>query len=1060
MSDPKSDSAEMAVEQICYTWSVNGLGRMNVGYRVRAVSPGLRDLQSARFAHIDSYLRYRQPDGVATSEAPVCLSLAYNGYERILVRKVYRGVDLSNRPSVYFSHLLAGLPDDFTARHAIRLWHCPQLWRETDDDFDSRKVDLEALPYSKLRELVDTSSATFDFTPLWEQLVFTIQVFLAQGVPHHFYVFGHSDRIAALLWGLTHSLPLAMLRDLTFSTYEYDIAKYEAVFVGTLMANDLPATYYNEGYLTVNVDTGRCSPFKTNEELEKYARYAAECLLRRNTFELDSLVAEADKREIASTEEFINLYKRRIVREPLNERQLTTILRQPEHEVETLGEPFVQRECARILVENQDYWNKTGKDKINNLWYIVDELRQKRKNNSLAVAITNFMEEVGKSVADYMEAFIIQDNDDMILHCRDIMITLAPVQRIQNVWLYVLAKYPQNKSAWSQINRKWNIQEWVLRAAGSIQPLPPDESINLWLTVSSWEKLSKLLALPLPENWQKSSVFWLLRQYDAGELPKEAVTVIARYQPVVLNTLVSILQSTPHYTELVIHCFQSLVNHDYKARSSLLISLLNAVKNDSQLIDRFVSVVAFFSPTQLNAIEIDDVLEQCDMEVLICGIDGTAPHLARYLAEYFNNLDLRKVQSPRTQNLLQRFSERRSMSGNPLVINGWMTVAQFLQRSVAKAALDKEELQKLAMTLGVFTSLPNTSGQSRLSIDELLPILMSRIRTESDIIRVVDILGPSLSLSELELLQRMARIIGQSYGQKYTLADVAIYISCGIGEFLRLQQIAGISPFLDTLLEHVSTKEQTQLHNAGQVLWPGEILEGWQNWWNDKVKASMPRFPSIPSIGSAIWSSYAVSKQPAFTAPIPPVASPSQIPETKPPVEYAVKLDNTIVVPYEYYKKMHFMLREGLPYRLNYLRRQNAYDWIQEEIDLSERLLGEVSDRYRSEILAKYLLDDAFLRTEIKHLIETDKNFAQFYDPEQDIHSIIRDFEASIGEKYMKLRGSYTEGDIRKMLLTFIRRDKLHLYLNQDKGWLRKKQTLARWLEQKQKGRKIGYFGQ
>src|SRR5579875_1110814 len=322
----------------------------------------------------------------------------------------------------------------------------------------------------------------------------------------------------------------------------------------------------------------------------------------------------------------------------------------------------------------------------------------------------------------------------------------------------------------------------------------------------------------------------------ALELPKEAVTVIARYQPVVLNTLVSILQSTPHYTELVIHCFQSLVNHDYRVRSSLLISLLNAVKNDSQLIDRFMSVVAFLSPTQLSAIEIDDVVEQCDMEVLICGIDGTAPHLARYLAEYVNNLDLRKVQSSRTQNLLQRFSERRSMSGNPLVINGWMTVAQFLQRSVAKAALDKEELQKLAMTLGVFTSLPNTSGQSRLSIDELLPILMSRITTESDLIRVVDILGPSLSLSELELLQRMARIVGQGYGQKYTLADVAIYISCGIVKFLRLQQIACISPLLDTLFEHVGTKEQKQLTDAGKLLWSSLVLTYWYQWRAGRIK--------------------------------------------------------------------------------------------------------------------------------------------------------------------------------------------------------------------------------
>src|SRR5712691_6707419 len=98
----------LELDQLYYTWSTNGLGAMPMGYRVRAASEGLYDIQGLRYRRVDRFLRYVSPKGVSTlnfnqSIAPITLAYINNGDENLLIHKVFVGQDAHGRNSVYFT---------------------------------------------------------------------------------------------------------------------------------------------------------------------------------------------------------------------------------------------------------------------------------------------------------------------------------------------------------------------------------------------------------------------------------------------------------------------------------------------------------------------------------------------------------------------------------------------------------------------------------------------------------------------------------------------------------------------------------------------------------------------------------------------------------------------------------------------------------------------------------------------------------------------------------------------------------------------------------------------
>ena len=256
------------VEQLCYTWSAVGLS--GSGFQVRAASDGVANINSMRFAAFDKYLRYTLPIGtersLATTEtSPFCLAYVDAGGERIIVHKVYTGRDaVGRRPGAYFAHMLAELPENFSVRDAIDMWKS-SFWLLSQDSLDPKSVKLPLVPPD---QLVHGSIDQYDMQVLEKYLHFIVQAFLALEGQQKLYIAGSDIQIATLIWGLAHSLPLTMLKSLTFSTYEHDLNNATMRIVGTcrpyterrvaFSRQDLPIDCYNGRGLALNCYTGQC----------------------------------------------------------------------------------------------------------------------------------------------------------------------------------------------------------------------------------------------------------------------------------------------------------------------------------------------------------------------------------------------------------------------------------------------------------------------------------------------------------------------------------------------------------------------------------------------------------------------------------------------------------------------------------------------------------------------------------------------------------------------------------------------------------------------------------
>lgn len=301
MSQNENDTT---IDQLWYTWSHKGLGEIYRGYRIRAASIGLHSIRNIRVKALDRFQRYQLPQGadpvVAQSlrhpdandglnVAPICLSLIDTGQERILVRKVYTGRDALGRPGVFFVHLLAGLPENFTATYAIQLWNSP-FWQRSDVTLQDEYSTL--LDQISLEHLIATiqplSYKQQHIKCLDNYLAYVINAYLlmkdssirkAEHIARQLYIAASDENIVRLIRGLTRCIPQPILSHLTFSTYERNLADAETEIVGTgwltisgAERNEntkrlLPARFY-QNRIALNCYSGEHAPLINNPFIE------------------------------------------------------------------------------------------------------------------------------------------------------------------------------------------------------------------------------------------------------------------------------------------------------------------------------------------------------------------------------------------------------------------------------------------------------------------------------------------------------------------------------------------------------------------------------------------------------------------------------------------------------------------------------------------------------------------------------------------------------------------------------------------------------------------------
>jgi hypothetical protein len=307
-----------AVEQLIYTWSEAGLNGLP-GYGVLAASQGLSDLRSARYQKISPYLPYELPPDLHTGQVtledtPVCLAFLKGDTRHLLLHKQYTGADAFGRQGAYVTHLLAGLPPDFSARDAILLWHAhaSDLW--ITERAALKPQILKPIPLWRLSELQHQAWNSFSLANEPPALRRTLALFLQERPPRRIYLCGQTDVIALTIWCITHSFPRQMLTHLTFTTYEDNLAYSREHIVGLLPHQDIPPL--EPGFFAVDLAAPVPSLSVTiTPGMDNYLTFALQHLAKRSqsvsgsTDRLTEFLTRAEEQAIEQPAALLTLFE-------------------------------------------------------------------------------------------------------------------------------------------------------------------------------------------------------------------------------------------------------------------------------------------------------------------------------------------------------------------------------------------------------------------------------------------------------------------------------------------------------------------------------------------------------------------------------------------------------------------------------------------------------------------------------------------------------------------------------------------------------------------------------
>ena len=407
-------------------------------------------MESERFQTLKKYLNYdlpldtSNPRDVTPEQAPRSLLFVQAGQERVLINKVYTGLDGVGRPGAFFSHLLTDLPPvslphsdkqlPFSAREAIELWKS-NFWKESEQGSDP----LELRPVSN-EELATGSLSARNAVEVTEALLYVIQTFLMLGDQKRLYIAAPPDTVATLIWGLTHVLPhtLQIMRSLTFSTYERDLEekilfmygkptaeKTLPIIIGTSWlspsTHDLPSIYYQEqnphGF-ALNCDLpDRKTPLIPDPLVSKFAQFAIRCFTSGNMHNLKALLDEAEKQNITDIASFLMLFTSFQEIMPKDDiihflknflTKMKTLLDKtmsalkggkflPEDEfwqwksilseIDTLKRENVRNSIIRLLTDEPAWWQEQGQDFILQLQNLANSCSDNKLNTLQATFI-------------------------------------------------------------------------------------------------------------------------------------------------------------------------------------------------------------------------------------------------------------------------------------------------------------------------------------------------------------------------------------------------------------------------------------------------------------------------------------------------------------------------------------------------------------------------------------------------------------------------------------------------------------------------------------------------
>lgn len=640
------------MEQLYYTWSQIGLGGIT-GFRIRAASDGLSDMDGERFHSFRPYLGYYLPKDMdpyqaETKNSPYCLAFVDTGKEHVALQKVFTGKDAYGRAGVYFIHLVASLPekpakpaslekplkledssqarkkhpqddDDedlkainswgYTARDAIDLW-MSDFWKTAVPDTSPLTlplVSLELLQHEKGR-LSEAQLDERSMPGIREDLKFVIQAFLSLKPDQKLYIAAPPQRVALLIWGLAHSLPRTLQVDgdqhLTFSTYEQDVTRASMRVIGTCrstaeaqnsstrLQSPLPAECFSGQGLAL--DCYMNNPNRRHSQLPlepDLAQYAEDAV--------DRLVG-GKKQELDAFLKQADRMKINTKKSFMSAFFIEKYLREKGDLTEDLVLGILENEyLAMVWLPNEKVPPCIIRRAAENpqWWQTTGEpalkelLRSAAFNQGLKDVLASFAERVANMVCEEMLA----DREMYSGPALKMLRTLADPSVDFTPWWHLLQRFSDRIAREPRLNPKHIFRpetRFYFLAFWAVRAdVVNEDDIGHWLPVH-WSEFEAFLSYQqkFPPRWAIITVYDLL--LDSSEaLPRNSKELMKKHRDIFEGAL-TLLMLQQHTQGAALRFYTALVNSSYKEKFSLLSTLLN-VEGEVADLHGFLSAAQF-----------------------------------------------------------------------------------------------------------------------------------------------------------------------------------------------------------------------------------------------------------------------------------------------------------------------------------------------------------------------------------------------------------------------------------------------------------------------------------
>jgi hypothetical protein len=645
----------------------------------------------------------------------------------------------------YFAHSLLNVPPTADAQLVIQTWGSP-VWQRHEPDTTGDLPEMAYLPVADVLDDAVLKNWLADDRHR-EMLEFVFTALLGTPPTSSIVLAAPAQDVATMVYAVTRTLPLALLEEFTFSTYESDPAVCPARLVGheTGAADrELPVSCYDPGRVAFNPQTGRRSEVPA---VGAFPAFAVAALADGTTTSLDELKAAWQRLGLREVRHLDLVFRLTRGAEPPTREETADALRHP-----PLAEWLADRAEVRERVLD---WALADRDfATESLGRLVQGLRLQPAT----------LAGLGRTVREQAVQAIRTGDRERAETALEVVLPLTVPAKAHTVWGELIAELGKPAELTGEI-RNYLLPRLVRfkHQQGSTRV---DATLTAWLDVPS-ERLGAWLDLDLPRAYQVEASRSCLKR-EAELSPTLIQTLAAR--PAL--TLALLRPEEGVTTARVLLLFDALLAQDPQTPWFEKI-LTHADDFPSELLNRF-----FESALAAGRVDVDRVVRTGGVRLaeLFRGQSGLERVGLQFLADPPADL----LRSDAVLEFLRRLNEDDRLATElKSRVAAVLAVRSYLDRPGFEAEAMTATASALSLTPPVVP--PATRGELFTALANALVVRADEDSLQSDLETALIQFGPVLANDPADLFENLLRELRGRIDLRRHPNFVAVVLAVALG---------------------------------------------------------------------------------------------------------------------------------------------------------------------------------------------------------------------------------------------------------------------------------------